>query len=204
MEGSSQSTSAAKKNYAKFLEKVGRTIYIDNLSMNVTKAVLSAALGQFGTIVDIQFIPNYTKWSIPQCALVEMESKKDAKSIIEGLQELPFMICGMPRPVRVEPAEAEMFVDRPNPPGRKIVGRWVNPSDPYFESGRLHRRMIRRHAGEAEQLLQQQLEEEEKLHKRQNETLTSNFKKRGTVDSVLHDGSLYRLARLYGVKLEKH
>ncbi|KAF8405756.1 hypothetical protein HHK36_007833 [Tetracentron sinense] len=142
------------KEYAAFEEKVRRTIYIDNLSPQVTGAVLKTALGQFGTVTDVQFIPNYTEFrSIPQCTLVEMETAKQAKSIVTEMTNYPFMMSGMPRPVRARPAEVEMFSDRPPKPGRKIHCRWVDPNDPDFEVAKKLKFLTRKHAAEASFIL---------------------------------------------------
>lgn len=46
-------------------------------------------------------------------------------------------------------------------------------------------------------LLQNQLEEEEKLAKQQAEVLKTNYKKYEMIDSVLADGAARRLARHY-------
>ena len=48
-----------REEYAAFEQKVKRTVYVDNLSPQVTETVLQTALDQFGTVKSVQFIPNY-------------------------------------------------------------------------------------------------------------------------------------------------
>ncbi|GAB2211415.1 hypothetical protein Droror1_Dr00024728 [Drosera rotundifolia] len=106
----------------------------DNLSPQVTEAVIKTALAQFSTATNIQFIPNYLEPNNPACcALVELENEDQAKPVLEVLASYAFMMLGMPRPVRARPAEAEMLVDHPVRPGRSIQLYWVDPSDPDFE-----------------------------------------------------------------------
>lgn len=143
-----------KEEYAAFEEKVRRTVYIDNLSPQATEAVMRTALDQFGTVKSVQLIPNYiVPGNIPQCALVEMEKSKQAEFVVSVITEFPFMISGMPRPVRARPAEAEMFDDRPRKPGRKIQCRWLEPGDPDFEIAKRLKQLTRDHSAEAEFLL---------------------------------------------------
>ncbi|KAF8398968.1 hypothetical protein HHK36_014833 [Tetracentron sinense] len=191
------------KEYAAFEEKVRRTVYIDNLSTQVTEVVLKTALGQFGNVTNVQFIPNYTELrNIPQHALVEMETVKQAKSIVLEMTNYPFMMSGMPRPVRGRAAEMEMFGDRPIKPGRKIQCRWVGPQDPDFEVAKNLKRLTRRHAAEASSMLNHQLEDEEKLSKQQAEALKANYKKFEMIESIRLDGTLGRLARQYGFNVK--
>nr|DAD24478.1 TPA_asm: hypothetical protein HUJ06_025942 [Nelumbo nucifera] len=144
----------AHKEYAEFQEKVKRTVYVDNLSPQITEAVLKTALEQFGNVRDVQFIPNYTEANeIPQCALVEMETAKLAKAIIMEMTDYPFMLGGMPRPVRARAAEVEMFSDRPIKPGRKIQIRWMDPKDPDFEVAKKLKHLTKKHVAEASLLL---------------------------------------------------
>ncbi|KAL0440915.1 UNVERIFIED_CONTAM: hypothetical protein Sradi_0030400 [Sesamum radiatum] len=115
-------TSSEEENaqYAAFLEKVEKTIYVDNLSPQVSEAVMKAAFNQFGNVVGVQFIPNYLEpKNMPQAALVEMENPKQAREIIMEMGQYPFMISGMPRPVRAHAAKLEMFDERPRKPGRR-------------------------------------------------------------------------------------
>lgn len=142
--------STTEAEYAAFLEKVKRTVYLDNLSPQVTEPVIRTALDQFGNVKNVQFIPNYTEFrNIPHCALVEMENSKQAKDVVTSLHEFPFMMSGMPRPVRARAAEVEMFDDRPAKPGQRIQFRWLDPNDPDFEVAQRLKRLARKHAAEA-------------------------------------------------------
>ena len=47
--------------------------------------------------------------------------------------------------------------------------------------------------------LQLQLQEEEKLHKQQIDTLRGHYKKYKMIDSIMADGTAYRLARHYNL-----
>jgi len=149
------STSTAEADYAVFLEKVKRTVYIDNLSPQVTESVMRTALGQFGTVKNVQFIPNYTgPKNIPRCALVEMECRRQAEAVVSEITQFPFMMSGMPRPARAFRAEVEMFDDRPIKPGRRIQCRWVDRKDPDFEVASKIKCLVRKHAAEDLFLLQ--------------------------------------------------
>ncbi|XP_059658144.1 uncharacterized protein LOC132304467 isoform X2 [Cornus florida] len=194
--------SSAEKDYAAFEVKLKRTVYIDNLSFQVTEAVLKTALNQFGNVTNVQFIPNYMEaQNIPRCALVEMENAKQAREIILEMANFPFMMSGMPRPVRARAAEVQMFEDRPKKRGRNIHCRWLDPKDPDFEVAKKLKYMTRKHAAEASFLLKQQLAEEEKLAKQQGETLKANYKKFDLIDNVLVDGTANRLARRYDINI---
>jgi len=194
-------SSTEEAEYAAFEEKVKRTVYIDNLSPQATESVLKTALNQFGNVQNVQFIPNYTEpKNMPRCALVEMESVKQAKQIISEINNFPFMISGMPRPVRARDAEMEMFDDRPRKPGRRIICRWLDPQDPDFQVAKKVKSLVRKHNEEAAFFLKLQLEKEEKLAEQQAEILKANHKKYQLMDGVTVDGSANKLARLYGMK----
>lgn len=146
--------SSTKEEYAAFLMKVKRTVCIDNLSPQVTESILKNAIDQFGTVKSVEFIPNYTEaGNVPQSALVELESPIHAKQIKEVISGHPFMVFGMPRPVRARLASPEMFNDRPREPGRKIKMRWVERNDPDFEVALRIKRRVKEHAAEASFLL---------------------------------------------------
>lgn len=141
--------------YAEFLKKVERTLYVDNISPDVTESVLKAAFDQFGYVTAVQFIPlsmQLLKNGI-RAALVEMLDIKQAKDILSEMNK-PFMICGMPRPVRVKAAVAEMFVDRPRKPGRQIRCRWLDPRDPKCKVAKKIKEAVKRHAEEDAFLLE--------------------------------------------------
>ncbi|CAL5391966.1 unnamed protein product [Camellia sinensis] len=187
--------------YAAFEEKVRRNVYIDNLSPQVTEAVLRTALNQFGNVEKVQFIPNYTEpRNIPRCALVEMENSKQAKQIVSEMVNFPFMMSGMPRPVRARAAEMEMFDDHPRKPGRKIKFHWLDPQDPDFTVAKELKLLTRKHAAESSFALKVQLAQEEKLANKQAETLKANYEKYELIEGVLNDGSANRLARHYSMK----
>ncbi|KAI3934666.1 hypothetical protein MKX01_012206 [Papaver californicum] len=172
---------SSAEEYAAFEEKVKRTAYIGNLSPQVTDAVLKTALGQFGNVESVQFIPNYVEpKNIPQCALVVMQMEKQVKAIIFEMNNFPFMMSGMPRPVRALAAEVKMFTDRPIKPGRRITCQWLDPSDRNFDL---------------------QLKEEEKLAAEQSETLRINYKKFEMLENLFADGSHGRLAYRYNLKV---
>ncbi|KNA10274.1 hypothetical protein SOVF_145910 [Spinacia oleracea] len=98
-----------KKEYASFMEKV-------------TDAVIKTAFEQYGTATKVHFIPDYIEQHyIGKCFLVELENAKQAKSILEVLSSYPFMMSGMPQPVRGRPAQPEMFDNRPPKPDQKIL-----------------------------------------------------------------------------------
>lgn len=142
--------SSAEEEYTAFLEKVKRTVYLDNLSPQVTEHVLKSALDQFATVKSVKFIPNYIEpRNVAQCALVELDSVKKAKEVVLMIVQYPFMISGMPRPVRARHAELEMFDDRPRKPGRKLTCRWLEPDDPDFQVAQELKRLTRKHAAEA-------------------------------------------------------
>ncbi|RZB78894.1 hypothetical protein D0Y65_029323 [Glycine soja] len=142
--------SSAEK-YAAFKQKVSRTVYLDNMSPQVTESVIRTALDQFATVKNVKFIPNYIGPSNqPQCALVELDSAKKAKEILSMIAGYPFMMSGQPRPVRARPAVMEMFDDQPIKPNRKIKIRWLEPSDPDFELAKEVKNLTRKHAAEVE------------------------------------------------------
>ncbi|KAG9444015.1 hypothetical protein H6P81_015355 [Aristolochia fimbriata] len=202
MEGSSSRgprPSASEQEYAKFLEKVSRTLYIDNLGFRVTKAMIRSGLDQFGKVVGVEILPE-DNLSTSLCVLVEMATEKDAESVIEAARELPLLIGGMPRPVRVLPAEPEMFEDRPVPPGQKIEFRWVYPGEPEFVSGGAYKEILDRHEREAEMLMQLQQEEELKLLRKQNQSLRDIVKTHDTLESAKRETK--KLADAYGLKFD--
>lgn len=140
--------------YAAFEKKVKRTVCIDNLSPQVTESDLKTAINQFGNVKSVQFIPNYLEAkSMPHAALVEMENEKQAEYVIAEMANFPFMMSGMPRPVRACAAEMEMFDDRPKRPGRRISYRWLDSKDPDFEVGQKIKRLVRKNASGASYLL---------------------------------------------------
>ncbi|XP_054789930.1 uncharacterized protein LOC129314395 [Prosopis cineraria] len=194
--------SSAEEEYAAFLEKVERTVYFDNLSPQVTESVLIAGIDQFATVESVKLIRNYNEpRNMPICALVELDSATKAKEVISVLSQNPFMMCGMPRPVRVRQAEVEMFDDRPKKPGRKIDCQWLEPDDPDFKVVQELKRLTHKHTAEAARLMELQLQEEEKLQNQQTATLKGHYDKLKKIESIMADGNARRLARKYDLRL---
>ncbi|EPS58616.1 hypothetical protein M569_16197, partial [Genlisea aurea] len=141
--------------YATFLDRVKRTIYVDDLTPHATETVLKAAFDQYGDVKTILFIPNYFEpKNSPRAALVEMDSPKQAEELIVQMRCFPFMISGSPRPAKGLASMPEMFGDRPKKPGRKIFCRWLDPESPQFEVAREIKRLVKKHFAEAAFLLQ--------------------------------------------------
>lgn len=188
--------------YAAFEDRVKRTIYLDNLSPQATEPVIRWAFKQFGAVNSVKFIPNYVKpGKIPCCALVEMEKETQAEHIISQMATNPFMISGMPRPVRGCAAQAEMFDDRPTKPGRKIHLHWLDPNHPDFKVANKLKQLTRKHAAEAAFSLKNLLEDEEKLAKQQAVALKATYKKYEKIDGTIADKSAPRLARHYNMNI---
>lgn len=194
---------ALEAEYAAFEEKVKRTVYLDNLSPQVTELVVRKAISQFGTVKNIQFIPNYleSRNNIPLCALVEMENSRQANAIVLDISQQPFMIGGMPRPVRAREAKPEMFEDRPPKPGRNIEFRWVEPEDTDFEVANNLKLLAKDHAIEVDIALDLQLKDEEKLAQRQQGALKANHEKYEMINGVIADGTAKRLANRYHIRV---
>ncbi|KAL5699797.1 hypothetical protein ACHQM5_030651 [Ranunculus cassubicifolius] len=195
-----------EKTYREFEEKVERTVYIDNLSPLVTTAVVKTALDQFGTVLTVHFLPNYYNHdalnnNIPLIALVQMGNHKEANAVIAEMTNYPFMINGMPRPVRAFPAQPHMFVDRPVKPNRKIQCKWMDPKDHDFQVAQRLKTLTKKHRAEAQMMLKFQLEKEEELHKQQSEVLKSNYKKYDLMDKLRTDGTIYKLGNKFGLNV---
>ncbi|KAK9931202.1 hypothetical protein M0R45_018489 [Rubus argutus] len=193
---------ASEAQYAEFEGKVKRTIYLDNLSPQVNELIVRQAFDHFGTVESVQFIPNYLESkNIPQCALIEMKNPTQVNAIVSDIAQKPFMIGGMPRPVRARKAKMEMFDDRPVKPGRTIQFRWLEPNYPDFEVAKELKELARIHAVEAEYVLKKQLEDEEKLEEQHQEALKATHKKYKMVQSVIADGTTRQLARGYHLRV---
>ncbi|KAI3794101.1 hypothetical protein L1987_36728 [Smallanthus sonchifolius] len=192
---------SAEEEYTAAEEKVKKTIYIDNLSPQVTKVVLENALNQFGNVTNVQFIPNYFTSCSVNAALVEMESTKQAEEIIREMSDSPLMISGMPRPVRAQKARFEMFDDHPKKRQREIICYRIFPSHPNFEVIKKIKNLTKKHAAEAAYLMELQLADDEKLHHQQSDTLKANYKKYELIDGAQADGTVRRLVARYGTKL---
>ncbi|CAH9109795.1 unnamed protein product [Cuscuta epithymum] len=192
-----------EEEYAVFLEKVKRTVFIDNLSPMATEAVLRAAFNQFGSVTNVCLLPNYLEPpNAAQSALVEMQTADQAESIICEVSCSPFMISGMPRPVRAHAAEVDMFDDCPRKPGTKVQFHWVDRGNQNYGIAMRMSSLAREHAAQAQILMEHQLEEEEKLAKKQQMTLQANYKKYKLLMGVAgngQNGNANQLAARYGL-----
>ncbi|KAG5375627.1 hypothetical protein IGI04_040223 [Brassica rapa subsp. trilocularis] len=190
-----------EEKYESFLSRVRRTVYVDELTPHASKSVVESAFSQFGTVKDVIFLPNYLgPKELPTGVLVEMESEQTAKAVIETVSQFPFMVAGMPRPVRASAARPAMFSDRPKKPGRTIQFRWVDPSDAEFDKAQRVKRLVRKHTAEAAFMIKKQLEEAEELAKQQSETVTTHHKKFEMIDKLTHDRVAQELAGRYNLK----
>jgi len=199
----SKEKASKDKEYADFEEKVKRTIYIDHLSPQVTTPVIKAALAQCANVTNVEFIVNYTiPYDIPSAALVELDDEMQAKAAVELMTDFPFIIGGMPRPVRATYAKAEMFRDRPPCPGLKKYFRWIKQGDGEYEAMRKLKNLAKRQEAENMALIKNLLDEEKELAKQQQEALNGNGKKYQMLENVVSDGTIRNLAHHYGVKLD--
>uniref|UniRef100_A0A0D9WBH9 RRM domain-containing protein n=1 Tax=Leersia perrieri TaxID=77586 RepID=A0A0D9WBH9_9ORYZ len=192
-----------KKVYADFEKKVKRTIYIDHLSPQVTSSVIKAALAQCANVVDVEFIFNHTiPYDIPSAALVELDDEIQAKAALDLMNDFPFIIGGMPRPVRGTCAKPEMFRERPPCPGMKKEFRWVKQEDGVeYEGMKKLKILAKRQEVENMALIKNQLEEEKELAKQQQESLDGNYKKYDMLENVIQNGDMKSLAQHYGVSV---
>ncbi|CAN6877176.1 unnamed protein product [Brassica oleracea] len=190
-----------EEKYESFLSRVRRTVYVDELTPHASKSVVESAFSQFGTVKEVIFLPNYLgPKELPTGVLIEMESEQKAKAVIETVSQFPFMVAGMPRPVRASAARPAMFSDRPKKPGRRIQFRWVDPSDDEFDKAQRVKRLVRKHTAEAAFMIKKQLEEAEELAKQQSETVTTHHKKFEMIDKLTYDGVAQELAGRYNMK----
>lgn len=191
---------SSAEDYAAFEVKVQRTVYFDNMSPQVTESVIRTALDQFASVKSVKFIPNYLgPSSVPQCALVELDSAKKVKEVIAMIKQYPFMMSGMPRPVRARPAVMEMFDDRPMKPKRKMKCCWLEQSDPDFEVAVELKNLTLKHSAEIALMHRVLLKEEEKLATQQAETLKVHYKKFRMIDGIMGDKTAHTLARKYNL-----
>lgn len=192
-----------EEEYAAFENKVKCSVYIDNLSPLVKESVIKAALDQFGNVIQVKLIRTYLELKgMGWAALVEMQNADEARTIISEMRNSPFMISGMPRPVRARPAVVEMFDDRPRKPDRTIMCYWLKSNEPDFEVATKMKRTVRKHAKEANFLLKRQLEEEEQLAKEQWESLNAIYNKYELVQHVFNSGTATRLAKRYKMRTD--
>ncbi|XBI60603.1 hypothetical protein VPH35_041518 [Triticum aestivum] len=192
----------AEKEYADFEARVKRTIYIDHLSPLVTSQVIKASLAQCANVVNTEFIENYTiEYEIPAAALVEVDNVSQAQAAVDLMNNFPFMLGGMPRPVRAAFAKPEMFPDRPRKPGLKIEFSWVKQGDPGYDGMNKLKGLMRRQEAENMALIKNQLEEEKELAAQQQETLVANSNKYDMLENLVNNGEITKLAQHYKVKL---
>ncbi|KAG6398531.1 hypothetical protein SASPL_139995 [Salvia splendens] len=189
------------EEYDEFLKKVERTIYLDNISPAVTEPVLKAAIDQFAKVITVQFIHAYLQPNGIHAALVEVENRNQAETLINELESVPFMIGGMPRPVRAQAARIEMFADRPRKPGRRIQCRWVTNRDPQYDVAMKAQKLVKKHAEEVAFLLNEQVKEEEQLAKMQSHTLNAHHNKLKLIESISDEGKLRKLAQIYEIDI---
>lgn len=196
------STTQQQREYADFQQKLKRTVYLDNLSPLVTIPIVKTALGQFGVVVSAQIMPNSVDpKNAAVSALAEMQNERQAANTVTEINVNAFMIAGMPRPVRARPAVAEMFSDRPAPPGRRIQCYWIESNDPDWGVALKLKQLAKKHAAEASYLQKCQREEEEKLGEQQEKALRSNYNKYDLIDRLYEDKTAERLARHYNMPL---
>ncbi|KAE8713193.1 glutamate-ammonia ligase isoform 2 [Hibiscus syriacus] len=111
----------------------------------VTESVFRTALVQYG-LKSVEFIPNYLEpRNMPWCAKVDMDKEKQPEVVISTLSELPFMMSGMPRPVRDLLLCLRCFGDCPRKPGRQLHVHWLDPSDPNFEVANNLKQLVKKH-----------------------------------------------------------
>jgi len=196
-----QAITQQQKDYADFQEKLKRTVCLDNLAPVVTLPILKTALGQFGVVVDAQILPNSDPKNAAVSALVELQNERQAVNTVTEINVNAFMITGMPRPTRARRAVAEMFPDRPAPPGRRIQCYWIEPNDPDWGLALKLKELAKKHAAEASYLQKYQREEEDKLGEQQEKSLRSNYNKYDLIDKLYEDKTAERLARRYSLKV---
>jgi len=193
---------ANKEDYADFEARVKRTIYIDQLSPQVTSQVIKAALEQCANVVNTEFIVNYTiPYDIPAAALVELDNESQAKAAVNLMNDFPFIIGGMPRPVRAVYAKPEMFRDRPRKPGLKFEISWVKQGDPEHDGMAKLKGLAKRQDAQNMALIKTQLEAEDVLAAQQQETLDANYRKFDVLENIMQNGNIKNLAQHYKVKL---
>ncbi|CAN8295384.1 unnamed protein product [Cochlearia groenlandica] len=192
---------AKEERYEAFLDKVRRTVYVDELTPHATKPVVESAFNQFGTVKDVSFVPNFLDpKESPMGVLVEMETEEMAKAVIGTATQFPFMVAGMPRPVRATASKPDMFDDRPQKPGKKHRVRWMKANDLDFDKAKKMKRVVRKHSAEAVYMVKKKLEGEEKLAIQQSETAATHYKKFEIMDKLVHDGVAQDLASHYKMK----
>ncbi|KAI5081459.1 hypothetical protein GOP47_0004642 [Adiantum capillus-veneris] len=199
------SPSNAPSEYQKFEEKVKRCLMLEDVTPQATIPMVQTALGQFGTVVSIDIIndPLDPKHAAKR-VIVEMKTPREASHAVKEIREHPFMIKGVPRPVRALHAVATMFPDRPQKPssGTKRTCEWVKPGDPEWEKYNEFKQLAKKHAQELTYLMEVIRKEEEKLAQEQEEKVRENVKKLDEIHLCVKDRVVHRLSRYYGMKFE--
>lgn len=198
-------SSNAASEFQKFEEKVKRCLMIEDVTPQANNALILTALGQFGTVVSIDIIndPLASKHA-PKRVIVEMKTVREAAHAVKEIQERPFMIKGVPRPVRALAAVSTMFPDRPQKPNSstKRTCEWVKPGDPDWDKYNEFKQLAKRHVQETAFLTEAMRKEEEKLAQEQEEKVKENVKKLDEIYNCIKDKIIQRLSRHYGVKFE--
>uniref|UniRef100_A0A7N0U527 RRM domain-containing protein n=1 Tax=Kalanchoe fedtschenkoi TaxID=63787 RepID=A0A7N0U527_KALFE len=141
---------------AEFKKKVERTVCLDHLSPLVNESAIRSALGQFGSVKSIRFVPKYLgPLQSGKCALVEMKDIKQARDIITTVSKHHFMICGMPRPIIAHAAKIGMFEDCPKIPRQAPLCHWVERGHPDFKKARKLKLLTKTHRAEDAFLLKE-------------------------------------------------
>ncbi|KAJ3709264.1 hypothetical protein LUZ61_012969 [Rhynchospora tenuis] len=194
----------ATKAYQQFRAKVNRTVYLEHLSPQVTEAVIKSALSQVGQVEHVELLPNQVMpfENLAQAALVEMETEKQAKAVLSTLSDFPFMMSGMPRPVRARQASPRMFPNRPTVPGKKpIEFQWVKPGEQDYDKIKAMVSKANEQQSERIALIKAQLKVEEQLAHEQQKKLTDYYKRYDIIDKSVGDGTIPKLATCYGINL---
>ncbi|KAJ4809552.1 RNA-binding (RRM/RBD/RNP motifs) family protein [Rhynchospora pubera] len=194
----------ARKAYEQFRAKVARTVYLEQLSPQVTEAVIKSAFSQMGKVEHVELLPNQVMPSanLAQAALVEMETEKQAQAVLSTLSDFPFMMSGMPRPIRAKQAWPRMFPSRPTVPGKKpIEFRWVKPGEQDYDKIKAMVSKANEQQSERVALIKAQMKVEEQLAHEQQKKLTEYYKRYGIIDKSVGDGTIPKLAACYGINL---
>eukprot|EP00270_Netrium_digitus_P020541 TRINITY_DN8502_c0_g1_i1.p1 TRINITY_DN8502_c0_g1~~TRINITY_DN8502_c0_g1_i1.p1 ORF type:complete len:206 (+),score=84.76 TRINITY_DN8502_c0_g1_i1:92-709(+) len=173
-----------------YLEKVSRTVFIDNISPGAKDSVVQAGVEQFGNVRSL------TRMDVAEAVgaghmLVDMMSAEEAQQFVIQLEERLFMLGGLPRPARASMAVEEMM-ERKNPtrqPLRLIaVGKTemdeVGSSSSKARIAKLWYRLLIRQHEEKKLLHKVQQEEMERLAKQQEELMKRHVQRLEMLESV--------------------
>eukprot|EP00250_Pteridium_aquilinum_P027597 c3528_g1_i1 orf=628-1275(+) len=195
----------AASEFQKFEDKVKRCLMLEDVTPQVNIPMVQTALGQFGTVISVDILndPLDSKHAAKR-VIVEMKTPREAAHAVKEIHEHPFMIKGVPRPVRALAAVSTMFPDRPQKPnsGAKRTCEWVKPGDPDWDKYNEFKQLAKRHAQETAFLMETMRKEEEKLAQEQEEKVKENIKKLDEIHALIRDKTIQRLSRHYGVKFD--